>query len=69
MIDEQDVGKLFKEDDSDDPWIMETYCPNPTVTFRNLKTDERRGGAVGSPILRQFVRAQLIEIYKRKSEG
>lgn len=37
-------------------WQLVLYCEHPTATFECLETQERRGGAVGSPILEGFVR-------------
>ena len=55
-----DVGTWWERDDGS-LWMLESYCAEPTVTFRRVypvgpTNDDRRGGAVGSPITAGFVK-------------
>lgn len=50
------VGQLYTSGEYNDVWEVESFCAQPTVTLKNLRTGERRGGAVGSPIVRDFTR-------------
>lgn len=54
-MDSNDVGHYFTIDGTD-VWEMVSYCEYPTATMLNLKTGERKGGAVGSLLLRPFQR-------------
>lgn len=52
------VGSFFTTN-GQDIWQHIFYCEHPTATLVNLQTQERRGGAVGSPILSEF---KLLDI-------
>lgn len=42
--------------DGKDVWAVETYCELPTITLKNIRTGEKRGGAVGCLNLKDFVK-------------
>lgn len=48
-------GDLYTKDGKD-VWIVETYCEHPTITMKNLATGQKQGGAVGSLIVKSFVK-------------
>lgn len=48
-----DVGKLFTTDGKD-AWRCVAYCGQPTISFENLETKDRVGGAVGCLNVRDF---------------
>ena len=39
-----------------DVWELVAYCKYPTATLVNLKTGEKRGGAIGSLNLQPFTK-------------
>jgi len=47
-------GMLFTTNGKD-VWEVESFCEFPTVSMKNVRTAERTRGAVGSPILENFV--------------
>ena len=49
-----DVGKYFLKDG--EVWQMIAYCKHPTATMEEVKTSERRTGAVDSPFMEEFER-------------
>lgn len=57
---EADVGKLFTRN-GHDAWRCISYCEYPTVSFQNLETGEERGGAIGSPIVQEFVELRQVK--------
>jgi len=48
-----DVGKLFTTNGTD-AWRCMSYCEHPTISFENLETKQRLGGAVGCLNLRDL---------------
>lgn len=65
MICEQNVGALFTTS-GNDVWRLVGVCALPSATLLNLETGERRGGAIGSPLLGDF---KLLLPAKLKAEG
>jgi len=68
-IDDLEPGMYFTTE-SGQIWVLESCCPLPTATLKNLETGERVGGAVSSLNLQPFIR--LIpenEIIKRRKEN
>lgn len=47
-----EVGLLFIR--AGRVYIMESYCEQPTATFRDLQSGDKVGGAVGCPDLEGF---------------
>lgn len=62
---EDDLALMFTEDDFKDFWLgpdgnvwkLTSFCEHPTATFSRVDdASVQRGGAVGSPIVAEFVR-------------
>lgn len=55
QLDENSVGKYFtKGDDTETVYRCISYCQEPTVTFENIETKHREGGAVSSRVAAEF---------------
>lgn len=50
---EKETGKLFTND-GESAWRLIGFCKEPTATFENVETKERRSGAISSLIVREF---------------
>ena len=48
------LGSLYTID-GNDVWEVISYCNQPTVTMRNVRTNDERSGAVGCPLLSEFM--------------
>ena len=54
-LSKDDVSSYYTTN-GEDIWQLITYCEFPTATMLNIKTGERVGGAIGSPILKPFIK-------------
>lgn len=54
-MDEDDVGCYYTTN-GEDVWQLISYCREPTATMKNLRTEERVGGAVGCLNLKPFIK-------------
>ena len=52
---EDDVNSYYTTN-GEDIWQFIAYCEFPTATMLNIKTGERVGGAIGSLILKPFIK-------------
>ena len=60
---ENKIGKFFTINGKD-LWRLIGYCENPTATFENMITKERKHGAVGSIIINEFKELTLEDKVK-----
>src|SRR5690606_23242213 len=60
-LDESDFDDFWLGADGE-VWRMVGFCVQPTVTFQRVSDGERRSGATGSLIVREFTRLRPVEV-------
>lgn len=54
-MNEKDIGQFYTTN-GEDIWQLITFCDLPTATLENVRTGDRRGGAVGCRNLEPFIK-------------
>lgn len=66
-MDKDDVGNYYTTD-GEDVWQLIAYCVLPTATMENVRTKERKGGAVGCLNLQPFIKLVPEKEIRRKDD-